>query len=277
MQFEEETLEILEPNAAMSPILKALDAALAAHTGPDPQPPQEFAWEEIPFAEVARTAAAFPLLFEGWAEGAIPATEYSAGDLLHELSSDLDIMSAEDLHERFLLLVEGSRASADFRRIMAASSVKHLVRNEAGLGWSGFEVVPKNTELLERMRRKRMAADHFRGKLDWTALRGWDLALGAALITKAQAADMLTNEEALDYFRRIAGELLLRMTSRQALARAMLLGTFWTTLEVGEQQAAEGLRQAEQALDSLLSPEGVWGRTPWVQQKADADPPTVYV
>ena len=37
MQFEEETLEILEPNAAMSPILKALDAALAAHTGPDPQ------------------------------------------------------------------------------------------------------------------------------------------------------------------------------------------------------------------------------------------------
>lgn len=49
------------------------------------------------------------------------------------------------------------------------------------------------------------------------------------------------------------------MTSRQALARAMLLGTFWTTLEVGEQQAAEGLRQAEQALDSLLSPEGVWG------------------
>ena len=31
MQFEEETLEILEPNAAMSPILKALDAALAAH------------------------------------------------------------------------------------------------------------------------------------------------------------------------------------------------------------------------------------------------------
>lgn len=50
----------------------------------------------------------------------------------------------------------------------------------------------------------------------------------------------------------------------------MLLGTFWTTLEVGEQQAAEGRRQAEQALDSLLSPEGVWGRTPWVQQKADA-------
>lgn len=45
MQFEEETLEILEPNAAMSPILKALDAALAAHTGPDPQPPREFAWE----------------------------------------------------------------------------------------------------------------------------------------------------------------------------------------------------------------------------------------
>lgn len=85
--------------------------ALAAHTGPDPQPPREFAWEEIPFAEVARTAAAFPLLFEGWTEGAIPATEYSAGDLLHELSSDLDIMSAEDLHERFLLLVEGARAS----------------------------------------------------------------------------------------------------------------------------------------------------------------------
>ena len=219
MQFEEETLEILEPNAAMSPILKALDAALAVHTGPDPQPPREFAWEEIPFAEVARTAAAFPLLFEGWAEGAIPATEYSAGDLLHELSSDLDIMSAEDLHERFLLLVEGARASADFRRIMAAPSVKHLVRNEAGLGWSGFEVVPKNTELLERMRRKRMTADHFRGKFDWTALRGWDLALGAALITKAQAADMLTDEEALDYFRRIAGELLLRMTSRQALAQ----------------------------------------------------------
>ena len=160
-----------------------------------------------------------------------------------------------------------------------AARVRKVMRPlaAAGLGWSGFEVVPKNTELLERMRRKRMAADHFRGKLDWTALRGWDLALGAALITKAQAADMLTDEEALDYFRRIAGELLLRMTSRQALARAMLLGTFWTTLEVGEQQAAEGLRQAEQALDSLLSPEGVWGRTPWVQQKADANPPTVYV
>ena len=72
MQFEEETLEILEPNAAMSPILKALDAALAAHTGPDPQPPREFAWEEIPFAEVARTAAAFPLLFEGWPKALFP-------------------------------------------------------------------------------------------------------------------------------------------------------------------------------------------------------------
>ncbi len=34
MQFEEETLEILEPNAAMSPILKALSLLPPAHEPP---------------------------------------------------------------------------------------------------------------------------------------------------------------------------------------------------------------------------------------------------
>ena len=269
MQFEDETLEILEPGAAMAPVLKALDAALEAHSGPDAQAPREYLWEDIPFAEIAQAAASFPLLIEGWTEGAIPATEYSTGDLLHELSSNLDIMSAQDLDERFKLLVEGARASADFRKVLAASSVKKLVRNDAGLGWSGFEVVPQNAELLKRMSRKRMTADHFRGKLDWTALRGWDLALGAALISKALAAEMIEEEEALAYFRRITGELLLRCDGWQALARTMLLGIFWTALDAGESQTMEALQQAKKALDALLSPEGVWRKTDWTKQIED--------
>ena len=125
-------------------------------------------------------------------------------------------------------------------------------------------MVPKNTELLERMRRKRMAADHFRGKLDWTALRGWDLALGAALITKAQALKAMNRyPEAIG----VLNSLILKDSTNTKVL-----------IDLAECYKLTGnSRRAEQALDSLLSPEGVWGRTPWVQQKADADPPTVYV
>lgn len=275
MQSDDETLEILEPGATLAPILQDLDEALGRLAHPDLRPPLRALWDDAPFAEFAADAARLPLALEGWTDGVISSTGFTTGDLLHELSSDLGLMSAGDLNERFRMIVEGAAGSAEFRRVTEAPSLRALVRNDAGLGWSGFEVVQRNSEGFERMRRKRMTADRWRGVHDRTALRGWELVRGAALIVKARAADMIGPEAAEPYLRRVACELAVRCDSWHALARSALLGAFWEALDQSEGAADEALRRLEGRLGELLAPEGAWGARGWLALIPDAEPPEV--
>lgn len=274
--FDDETLETLKPSQEMAPLLQTLSGLLAAHECPDPAQALLLPWDELPFEDIARGAAMLPLMLEGWPLGAIPPDEFSAGDLLHELSVSFGIMSAEDLDEQFRLFVDGARSAADFRRVTDAPSLKRLIQNDAALGWSGFDIVPRDQELVERMRRRRMAADFFRGSLSWTALRGWDVAQGAALIAKARAADMISEAAAAPYWRRAAGELILRHGSWHSLSRSLLLGTFWDALAESSRLASEALSQTEGALEKLLGPGAPWSTIRWVQIENAGDLPEVF-
>lgn len=236
-------------------------------------------WDDLPVRAFVHEAARLPLLEEGWSAGEITDTDLSAGEILHEFSSTLEIMSSEDLDEHFRLLVEGAGAAANFKRVQDARCLKDLLKNDTALGWSGFDVVTHDKTLAARMERLRMTADFLRGRLDWTALRGWDLLQGAAFVTKAEASDSASPDDVARMEGRIAGELLLRCGSWRDLRRAWILGEFWKGVAVSERAAAEALLQAEKTTATLLSakkPQGAWAAFPWPVVKADEDAPEVY-
>ncbi len=236
-------------------------------------------WDDIPVRAFVHEAARLPLLKEGWSSGEISDTDLSAGEILHEFSSTLEIMSSEDLDEHFRLLVEGAGAAADFKRVQDARCLKDLLKNDTALGWSGFDVVTHDKTLAARMERLRMTADFFRGRLDWTALRGWDLLQGAAFVAKAEASDSAAADDVARMESRIAGELLLRCASWQDLRRSWILGEFWKGVAMSEKAAAEALLQAAKTTATLLSvkkPQGAWTAFPWPVVKADEDAPEVY-
>ena len=284
MNTDEAPLELLAPSASMSALLAALSGVLDRPAGDDaavsvsPAAAPVF-WDDLPVQAFVHEAARLPLLEEGWSAGEISDTDLSAGEILHELSSTLGIMSSEDLDERFRLLVEGAGAAADFRRVQSAERLKDLLKNDAVLGWSGFDVMTHDKTVAGRMERLRMTADFLRGRLDWTALRGWDLLQGAAFVVKAEASDTAPPEDVARMESRIAGELLLRCSSWEDLRRAWVLGEFWKGLATSERAAAEALQQAAKTADLLLStknPKGAWAAFAWPVVKADEDAPEVY-
>lgn len=286
MNSDEAPLELLTPSASMSALLSSLADVLdhtpadAADRAPDAaQAAAPVFWDDLPVRAFVHEAARLPLLEEGWNAGEITDTDLSAGEILHEFSSTLGIMSSEDLDERFRLLVEGAGAAAEFKRVQNAATLKDLLKNDAALGWSGFDVVTHDKTVAERMERLRMTTDFFRGRLEWTALRGWDLLQGAAFVAKAGASDSASLEDVARMESRIAGELLLRCGSWQDLRRAWILGEFWKGLAVSEKAAAESLLRASKTTATLLStslPPGAWTAFPWPVVKADEDAPEVY-
>lgn len=259
----EELIESLAPSAAMLPLLGSLSEALERLKRGDKTLPRAYDWDDIPMRQFSEMLARFPLALQGWPQGRLDPINRSSGerDLLHHLLSDLDIMSEEDLEERFRSLMEGSRLAAAYRKIAGAPAVANLLRNEIALGWGGFSMTSTDPQLEERVRRRRMYADRYRGVFDWTHVRAWDIAQGAVLVLEADACDVLIGCNPEGYFSRISGEMLVRFSSWHEYARALLFSYVWLKLEEGIGQAEEALAEGEKTLDMLLT--GPWAQFPW--------------
>ena len=273
---DEETLEILSPNPVIAALIGDLNTAMTKFPEPVTNAAEPVLWEDLPLEAFVREAARLPLMLSGWSKGDIPDSNLSTGEILHDLSSELDIMSGEDLNEAFLMDVEGQGVAADYRRILEARSVSLLWKNSAVMGWSGFEVETQNQALQEALKRKRVFVDAFRGEIDWMTLRCWDLLKGAALIEKAIAGEMISAEDAGHFKKRIGGELLLRYSSWDSLARALQIAAVWIGLEENVHAAEDALHQMTTVLESLLSEGGAWRQFPWPRQKEDESLPEVY-
>lgn len=273
---DEETLEILSPNPEMAALIGDLKKTMMRFPDPGASTAVPVLWEELPLEAFVREVARLPLMLTGWSKGDIPDSNLSTGEILHDLSAELDIMSGEDLNEAFLMDVEGEGLAADYRRVLEARSVSLLWKNSAVMGWSGFEVETQNQALQEALKRKRVFADAFRGEISWMTLRCYDLLKGAALIEKAIAGEMISVEDAGHFKKRIGGELLLRYSSWESLARAIQIAAVWIGLEESVHAAEDALRQMTTVLESLLSEGGAWRQFPWPQQKADESLPEVY-
>ena len=258
--------EILSPTPGMAEVLLELRMRLDLWTKSDASPAVAHVWEDLPLQAFSAELARYPLILSGLGEGGAAAGSVPEADLYHRLSQELGIMSTDDLKTEFLDRVEGRHTAADFRRVQEAASIDDLVRNDMALGWSGFEITPKDDALVERARRERMFADYFRGALNWTHLRAWDIARAAALAEEARAAEMIDEVLSASFATRTSGEALVRFSSWHAWARSLITARVWLALEERDRAALETLRREEKLLDGLL--EGPWKRFPWPRLKA---------
>lgn len=276
---DDATLVILAPSQAMSDLLRDLDLALARVAtlpGSSIAPAKASPWEDLALAPFVHEAARLPLLVAGWPEGEIPEGDLATGEVLHELATDSNMMSGEDLEAALRQAVEGAGAAAEWRRITAAESVERLLKNDTAIGWSGFDVMNHDEALRHRLERRRMMVDAFREKLGWQHLRVEDLLAAARLLEKALAAEVVDETKAQRWQARIGGELLMRCNSWTALAQDALLGALWTGLEQSEKVAGEALGRTLTALETLLGESGAWTRSPWPHQATDPELPKVY-
>lgn len=276
---DDATLVILAPSQSMSDLLRELDLAferIAALPGSHTAPAKASPWEDLALGSFVHEVARLPLLIAGWPEGEIPEGDLATGEVLHELSTDSNMMSGEDLEAALRQAVEGAGAAAEWRRITAAESVERLLKNDAAIGWSGFDVMNHDEALRRQLERRRMMVDAFREKLEWQHLRVEDLLAAARLLEKALAAEVVDETKAQRWQARIGGELLMRCNSWTALAQDALMGALWTGLARSEKAAGEALGRTLKALESLLGESGAWTRSPWPQQATDTEPPKVF-
>ena len=139
MTNDEEPIELLMPSAAMQPVLSDLRAALV-RLGDVKTRSAPRVWDNIDFEGTAANIARFTLWTEGWDEGVIPAGDVNAAsDVGHRLSTELEIMSPDDLEERFRVIVDGAPVTRLYRRISDAQTVSRLMKDTMALGWSGFD------------------------------------------------------------------------------------------------------------------------------------------
>ncbi len=255
--------DILAPSAAMVPVVTGLRTALSELSVSDKTPQQAFAWDELPMVRFGLEAARHPILFHGFDPGEILEMSDPAlrEETLQYLSNDLGIMSEEDLKTHFHAQIEGARTAAHFRRIQEAPSVEDLLRNDIAIGWGRMEKLEPSPEERARTTRQRMFCDFFRSSVDWTRLRGWDVAQAAALITAALAVEMMTEKATLPYFERITGELLVRFANWHDFSRSLLTAEVFLALEKSEAAALLALRDGRNRLAGLL--EGPWAHFPW--------------
>ena len=168
MTNDEEPIELLMPSAAMQPVLSDLRAALV-RLGDVKTRSAPRVWDNIDFEGTAANIARFTLWTEGWDEGVIPAGDVNAAsDVGQRLSTELEIMSPDDLEERFRVIVDGAPVTRLYRRISDAQTVSRLMKDTMALGWSGFDMLALSPAEQETMRRRRMFVDAFRNDFDWT-------------------------------------------------------------------------------------------------------------
>lgn len=260
MTNDEEPIELLMPSAAMQPVLADLRAALvrlgAVKTKSAPR-----VWDNIDFDGTACAIARFTLWTQGREAGEIPAGDMNAAnDIGHRLSTELEIMSPDDLAERFRAIVNGAPVTRLYRRIADAHTVNRLMRDSMALGWSGFDVLALSPAEQETVRRRRMFVDAFRDDFDWTRLRALELSQAAALLEAALYVEMVTPADIEGMRRRIAAEAISRYASWTAFARALLCARAFCGLRDGALCTRSLVAEDEGRLEALLS--GPW-QTAW--------------
>lgn len=261
MPSEDDTLEILTPSAVMLPVLTGLRAALS-RLGDTKTKSAPRVWDNIDFPAAASLMARFALADQGFEDGIVPADDPGTDiDIRHRLSIELEIMSPEDLGERFAGIIEGAPLTRLYRRVAESPDVSRLMKDSMALGWGGFSVVSADTAEQQTIRRRRMFTDYFRGDFDWTRVRAWELSQASALIELALHAEMITADEALPYRRRVAGEAMIRWASWTAFARALLTARVFESLPEGESQARACTARDEALLTRFL--QTCWQTHPW--------------
>ena len=237
MTNDEEPIELLMPSAAMQPVLSDLRAALV-RLGDVKTRSAPRVWDNIDFEGTAANIARFTLWTEGWDEGVIPAGDVNAAsDVGHRLSTELEIMSPDDLEERFRVIVDGAPVTRLYRRISDAQTVSSPAEQET-------------------MRRRRMFVDAFRNDFDWTRLRALELSQSAALLEAALYVEMVQPADIERLRRRIAGEAIARCASWTAFARALLCARTFCSLRDGALSTRSRIAEDEARLTALLS--GPW-------------------
>ena len=256
MTNDEEPIELLMPSAAMQPVLSDLRAALV-RLGDVKTRSAPRVWDNIDSEGTAANIARFTLWTEGWDEGVIPAGDVNAAsDVGHRLSTELEIMSPDDLEERFRVIVDGAPVTRLYRRISDAQTVSRLMKDTMALGWSGFDMLA-----LARRAGDDAPQAHVRRRLPQRlrldaparprALSSGAALLGAALPSKRWSAA----DERLR--RRIAGEAIARCASWTAFARALLCARTFCSLRDGALSTRSRIAEDEArltALSALKSP-----------------------
>lgn len=258
---DEETIEILTPSAAMLPVLTGLRASLS-RLGDTKTKSAPRVWDNIAFAETASEIARFELALQGFEEGSIPSDDTNTdNEIRHRLFTDFEIMSPEDLNERFCTLLDGAALSRQYRRIAETPAVARLMKDAMALGWTGFNMVNVTLSEERTLRNRRMFTDYFKADFDWTRLRALELSRAAALIEYACHADMISEEAALPYRQRITAEALVRFASWNALARALLTARVFELLSTGPAETRNLTAKTEALLEGFLA--GPWQAKAW--------------
>lgn len=261
MSSDDDALDILTPSAAMLPVLTGLRASLS-RLGDIKTKSAPRVWDNIDFEGTACAMARFALCEDGWANGEIPPDDVDANnDLRHYLSTDLEIMSPDDLFERFRAIVDGAPLTREYRRIFKAPDVGRLLKDHMALGWGGFDVVQGNPAQQELIRRRRMFVDYFRNDFDWARLRALELSRAAALLEKAIYVEMVTPADIFTQRQRIASEALARFASWNAYARATLCARTFEGIEEGVTCARQRINSDKAILQGLLG--GPWQAINW--------------
>lgn len=250
---DEEPFELLMPSAAMKPVLSDLRAALV-RLGDVKTKSAPRIWDNIDFEGTAANMARFVLWTEGWDLGVIPPDDMNAvNDIRHRLSVDLEIMSPDDLAERFTKTINGAPITRIYRRVYDAPTVSRLMKDSMALGWSGFDVLSLSPAEQETLRRERMFADSFRDEFDWTRLRALELSRASALLEAALFVEMVQPSDVEAFRRRIAGEAIARFASWTAFARALLCARTFCALGDGVLYTRSRIAEDEAKLTALLS------------------------
>lgn len=257
----DETFELLTPSAALLPVLTGLRSALT-RLGDLKTKTTSRVWDNLPVTEIASGIARFALWADGYEEGKIPTDDSEVqNDINHRLGTDFEIMSPDDLKERFAVMMNRASVTSRYRRIAETPDITRLFKDSRALGWQGFDVVSASETEKRLIRNRRMFVDYFREDFDWTRLRAIELTEAAALIEYAIYMEMVTPEEAEPYTRRITVEAMTRYASWNAFARALLTAQVFETLNDGEIRALQQVKPIEERLETLLST--AWTQMPW--------------
>lgn len=251
----DDTIEILAPSPTMTPVIEALRSRWAALQTLPTTPVTAYTFEALPVVAFAREFARFTVMRAGFAEGLYPTLDQAkATDLVPHLSLDYQIMSEDDLAEQFRFRVEGANVAAHYRKIAQTPQLKTLLRDENALGWSGFIVdEPVSSHKSAVLHRERMLIDYFRGSVEWSFLRGYDLSRSAMLILEALAVEMISVERAQFYLARTVGEMVLRYSNWRDFARSLLFTMTFMNVSTSEHHALEMMDVEFQRLQTCLT------------------------
>ena len=256
--LEDETYELLTPSADFLPVLQALDQRVERWlVAPALATPGD--WDSYAWLTFTRALGLFVAQRQGF-NLERPLVEH---DVLHWLSTELELMDANDLDQVFHHWVDGNPLSRHYRRIADAPQVRKLLENDSVMGWSGFSTQTLDREEAHRLRRQRMFVDTYRDVFNWTALRAFELSQAAALVCLASEIGMIDAIKAKPYARRLTVESSVRFSSWEAVAVSLLRASVFQRAGEDSEEQLKELAQDDERLHHY--DQSVWQPLGWPQ------------